>query len=341
MSEVKCIKYDIIKEDIDTTLHKLLWDIQFDLISVPRELRSFARHNDVPVFQMKVEIFEEDDIIVNISYMYPCERYIKSILSMAERNEYYVISTSGYNMIQANEWHHLMTLKSDHIQVETTGMGQYLLMNFEFKFKVINNIRFKYESPNLKTRYNFQTFFITSLFSDVVLISNDGKEFKVHKIMLASQSDVFCAHISHDTCEAITNTIKSPFDAEVLEAVLSYIYGDKVVGIHKTTEQILIAADFYHIDGLKSLCEQELCQRINIENAVTLLELADAHNAVKLKNDALNFIKDNRADMIIKTTAWAELKSVHIVKLLFEAVKCGKECNVIYYECEFGTFFVA
>jgi hypothetical protein len=46
----------------------------------------------------------------------------------------------------------------------------------------------------------------------------------------------------------------------------------------------------YALDRLKTLCEESLCNNVDIENVADTLILADLHSATQLKCQAIDFI---------------------------------------------------
>jgi len=73
--------------------------------------------------------------------------------------------------------------------------------------------------------------------------------------------------------------------------VLEYLYTDTVcdisvdIGIH-----LLIAGELFMLDRLKALCEDSIRREVNVHNAIEILVTCHQHNAVGLKDIALEFI---------------------------------------------------
>lgn len=88
-------------------------------------------------------------------------------------------------------------------------------------------------------------------------------------------------------------------EPEVFKALLQFIYTDSTNFCMKrlTREgkidlrmQLLAAADRYDVEMLKFDYEILLCKSLDIENAATMLVLADQHNCSKLKDSCIKFI---------------------------------------------------
>ena len=139
-----------------------------------------------------------------------------------------------------------------------------------------------------------------SKFSDVVLIALPKKdsnskpfEFPAHKVILAARSPVFARMFEHDMQESSSNKVKvDDLDPDTLKEMLVYMYTGQVPKIEqdKVAYGLLYAADKYQLDHLKSLCEQHIICRLQVNNASQIIQLAHLHNAPELKRIALQFL---------------------------------------------------
>ena len=144
--------------------------------------------------------------------------------------------------------------------------------------------------------------FVSSRFTDVTILCGE-KEFNCHKAILAERSSVFESMFTIEMKEAMENevTIKD-MDAETCQQMLLYIYSSKVEAIDKegNAESLLAAAEKYDLKGLKTLTENHLSANLNIDNVMSLLVLADLHCASTLRSLALQFVADNRKQIVAK-----------------------------------------
>merc|ERR1711902_409001 len=134
-------------------------------------------------------------------------------------------------------------------------------------------------------------------FSDVTLICGE-KRFSCHKFILSARSDVFKAMFSHEnTKEGQTNQAEiTDTDPDTLEQLLKYIYSDKLeCDMPNLASSLMTAADKYNIPRLKSLCEESICNNIEVSNAADILVLAHMYEASNLKVMAIDFIMNNFA----------------------------------------------
>ncbi|XP_037303429.1 speckle-type POZ protein-like [Manduca sexta] len=276
-------------------------------------------------FQLKMQFLGRDNDIIEIYYLSPNPVFLKSLLTIClKRFEERTIVIKEYHTIQANKWQYLATLfKRDIASYE--GRDVYLLsdgsLRIKFQFMVTNDIKVEHSNvPEAQLSDDFENLLNNGLFSDVTMKSAEGTEYKVHKAVLASRSAVLKAHFEHNTTECYTNTIESPLEADVLREVLTFIYSDKAPRVDEIPEKLLAAADYYQLNRLKSLCEEALHKRLTVENAIETLQLADLHSANTLKQLTLEFIKDGQARLITTTDGWAKVKSVELIKRIYEYI---------------------
>ncbi|XP_034836524.1 speckle-type POZ protein-like [Maniola hyperantus] len=276
-------------------------------------------------FQLKMQFLGRDNDIIEMYYLSPNPVFLKSILTIClKRFEERSIVIKEYHTVQGNKWQYLATLFKRDI-ASYDGRDTFLLsdgsLRLKFQFMVTNDIKVdRANIPEAQLSHDFENLLSNGLFSDVTMKSAEGNEYKVHKAVLASRSVVLKAHFEHNTIECQTNVVESPLEADVLIEVLTFIYSDKAPRVDEIPERLLAAADYYQLSRLKSLCEEALHKRLTVENAIETLQLADLHSAKILKQLTLEFIKDGQAKLITKTEGWAKVKSVELIKTIYEYI---------------------
>ncbi|CAH2088256.1 unnamed protein product [Euphydryas editha] len=276
-------------------------------------------------FHLKMQFLGRDNDIIEIYYLSPDPVFLKSILTIClKRFEERSIVIKEYHTVQANKWQYLATLFKRDI-TGYDGRDIFLLndgsLRLKFQFIVSNDIKVEHSNvPEAQLSNDFENLLNNGLFSDVIMKSVEGNEYKVHKAVLASRSLVLKAHFEHNTTECQTNIVESPLEAEVLNEVLIFIYTDKAPSVDDVPEKLLAAADYYQLSRLKSLCEEALHKKLTVENAIETLQLAELHSAKILKQLTLEFIKDGQAKLITKTEGWAKVKSVDLIKAIYEYI---------------------
>jgi speckle-type POZ protein len=157
------------------------------------------------------------------------------------------------------------------------------------------------------------------MFTDVV-IKSGKEEFKVHKIILASQSPVFRKMFEVDMKEkrsgVLTITDLSP---AVVSDLVTFLYTGTAPNIRTLTTDLLNAAKKYELSRLHTMCENELKKRVCVANVVEMISLADLYEALSLKRECLKFIRLN-LNSVKKTRQWEDLKerSGALLKEIFE-----------------------
>ncbi|XP_065214359.1 speckle-type POZ protein B-like [Planococcus citri] len=158
-------------------------------------------------------------------------------------------------------------------------------------------------------------------FCDVTLSVN-GQQFKAHKGILAARCSVFKAMFKHRMREAKSSRVEiTDIKPDVFRELLHYIYTGKVKYMETATfMDLLVAADKYDLQSLKSLCGVALNKHLTHDNAANILIIADSHQSEKLKAAAISFIKSN-AFVVMSTDGWKDMLN-HYPNLVWE-VKNG------------------
>ncbi|KAG8184549.1 hypothetical protein JTE90_012638 [Oedothorax gibbosus] len=188
----------------------------------------------------------------------------------------------------------------------------------------------QFKVPECRLSDDIGELFENQKFSDVIL-SVEGKEFCVHKAILAARSPVFAAMFEHDMEESKQNRVEiTDMEADVLKALLQFIYTGRVHKLDNWADELLAAADKYALDRLKVLCEEELCQNLSVESAAESLVLADLHNAEQLKTYTIDFI-NSHAQEIMETAGWKTMVTMRptLIAEVFRALATQQSPQVI------------
>ena len=151
------------------------------------------------------------------------------------------------------------------------------------------------------------------LFTDVVLVA-DGKEYKAHKVVLASQSQFFSSRFSErwvspkaDGSSGDERVNLTDVPAVILEVMLAYMYSGKVENIGSVAHQLLPAAEEYGLVGLRQVCEEELIESLTSKTVVNMLVHAADHNGPNLKKACIEFVVHNTA-AVRRSEGWGKLR---------------------------------
>uniref|UniRef100_A0A914HFR4 BTB domain-containing protein n=1 Tax=Globodera rostochiensis TaxID=31243 RepID=A0A914HFR4_GLORO len=137
------------------------------------------------------------------------------------------------------------------------------------------------------------------------------RELMAHKIVLAARSPVFSAMLEPHTEEAQKSEVYyEDIDFEVMREMLFYMYSGRSPMLQQMALDLLAVADRFQLIGLKEMADQVLRAGLSTDNVCRNLVLADMHNALDLKTDALRFIAQY-SNNVIMTDGWAEMVKEH------------------------------
>ncbi|XP_064464742.1 speckle-type POZ protein-like [Ornithodoros turicata] len=157
------------------------------------------------------------------------------------------------------------------------------------------------EGPSLMD--DFARLYDDDDYADVTLIA-EGKDFRVHKIILAMRSPVFAAMLKNNMKEKQENRVHlDDISAEALQEMITFIYTDTAPNMAPLAVDLLHAAEKYDLKRLKSMCVYSLASSLSVDNAVEILRLSITLNADGLRDFALCYIKVHLVD-VGKTDGW-------------------------------------
>ena len=156
-----------------------------------------------------------------------------------------------------------------------------------------------------------------NLFTDVTIVTADKKEFRAHKVILASQSKFFKTRFSsrwmttrhqYPTHGQSGDRVEmTDVSATVMETMISYMYTGEVSRIETIAMDVLPVAEVYGLEGLRKMCERALAKSLNVENAIDILVRANSYNAQDLKKVCMDYICLNIM-LIRKSEGWKKLR---------------------------------
>ena len=153
--------------------------------------------------------------------------------------------------------------------------------------------------------------------SDLVIQSQDGKKFGVHKSILSTKSSVFASILDQPFFELISDPEYNEIDSgdgvdrvrakqlhsEILEEILHFIYTNSLINASKFAKNLIEVADIYKLPDLKAYCEHHLSMNLSPSNIAEILLIANKHKCNELKNSVLKYCKTYR-DYIFKDEDW-------------------------------------
>lgn len=282
-------------------------------------------------FQFKIQFSGRNYDIMEIYYLSQNPVFLSTKFYILGRyNNKYKEITKTYHLLEVNKWQYLTTMMCNNLY-EYVLHDDTLNLKFLFTIPDIKLDRSQYLNE-VEFSNDFHRLLINDIFSDITIKSSDGKEYRAHKAVLACRSAVLKANFEHNTTECITNIVESPFESEVLHDVLKFMYSNEAPKIDEIPMKLLLAADYYQLYRLKYLCEEALYRKLNLDNAIETLALANLHSADKLKQLTLEFIKDGQAKLITTTKGWHKLESVEIIKQIYKYTMVNNDDTVEYID---------
>ena len=130
---------------------------------------------------------------------------------------------------------------------------------------------------------------------DLILVVNDGNEFKAHRNVLSEASPFFDKLVNCDMKEKKEGVVRLEMftDAQMAD-VLQFIYnGDVQISTREDAENLFVAGDYLLISKLKSIAAEFLAKALSIFNCVSTFQLANMYFCEKLICSTRKFILSN------------------------------------------------
>ncbi|CAN6311066.1 unnamed protein product [Urochloa humidicola] len=125
-----------------------------------------------------------------------------------------------------------------------------------------------------------------------------GETFRAHRYILAARSPVFKAELLGEMRESTVTGDCIRIDdmlVQVFKALLHFVYNDSLPEMEAQEEAVMAqhlleAADRYDMPRLKLICEDKLCNNLEVSSVATTLVLAEQHNCLGLKEACIEFL---------------------------------------------------
>ncbi|XP_068684079.1 kelch-like protein 3 [Montipora foliosa] len=149
-----------------------------------------------------------------------------------------------------------------------------------------------------------------------VTVSVKDKEFKAHRLVLAAASPFFLSLLVSDMREGKEQFIRIELEeatGSVMEEVLKYVYTGNVAVTKDTAHNLVAAADYLLLPGLKALACNCLEENITIENCIFNYYFADKYHCLELMEESCGFINANFSS-VMKTEDFVKLDIEQVMK---------------------------
>ncbi|KAL9962964.1 hypothetical protein ACROYT_G032122 [Oculina patagonica] len=131
---------------------------------------------------------------------------------------------------------------------------------------------------------------------DVILVVEDGKEFKAHKQVLSEASPFFEKLLNSDMKESKEGVVRlEMFSESVMGNTLEFIYTGNVQILTKDNDarDLIIMADYLLLQNLKTLAGGVLLQLLNVSNCVSNYYVFERYQCEELFSKIQKFILAN------------------------------------------------
>lgn len=181
---------------------------------------------------------------------------------------------------------------------------------------ILDEDKSKFCEPKISD--DFEKLLVDEKFTDLTVISADGKKLLVHKGILAARSPVFEAMFEHEMLEKKQNSVEiKDIDHVVLLELFRFMYCRKVNNIETLLCELLRAAEKYSVEGLKITCEETMLLNLDKKNAIEYLIEAYQNNSTIVKI-IIDFIVKYSKE-IVKSTEF-KLLGVSYPDLMYKIV---------------------
>ena len=130
---------------------------------------------------------------------------------------------------------------------------------------------------------------------DVILVVEDGKEFKAHRQVLSKASPFFEKLLNSDMKDSKEGIVRlEAFSESVMGNTLDFIYtGNVQILAEDIARDLIIMADYLFIRNLKTLAEEVLLQRLNFSNCFSNYYFSERYQCNILFSKTKEFIIAN------------------------------------------------
>ena len=131
--------------------------------------------------------------------------------------------------------------------------------------------------------------------SDVIIKTEDKKEYLAHKCMLSARLDYFKSMFCMGWCEtkSESTTVTLPHASQYIQVLLDFVYTDFDCVPSEDPEflcNILVMADSLLIPRLVQICEKQLATLLTLKNVGEILQLAAEFHTLQLKTNCMDFV---------------------------------------------------
>ncbi|GBN42315.1 Kelch-like protein 17 [Araneus ventricosus] len=153
--------------------------------------------------------------------------------------------------------------------------------------------------------------------TDGTLQTDDGKNFRIHRVVLSQSSSYFRALFSFHLNQ---ETVVIPcIDSELFEIILIYIYTNKIALDEKNVYDLLMVLDYLLLDDLLKSCEAFAIQNMTSTNCLSLLTVASDCNRSAVFEKCYRYVLVHFEDILEASNGEFEILPLNILNQLLES----------------------
>lgn len=225
-------------------------------------------------------------------------------MKLAHQHKLVRLKTICINFFLANRQEILA--KEDILLLDKELMAELLKLDGEKPLPIEN------EKPKLFIQNHLDQLYISKEYSDIILVSKDGKKFPCHKPILVAASEYFALMFTRDFQESRQREIIiDSIDGNLLEMVLRFIYtGDDTF---TTNFEILVElyqfAEMILLQDLSEVITKQMMRMVSRGNALEVLLLClNANIEGKVKDRCHRVIRSTNKDELLDTIIEMQFK---------------------------------
>jgi len=212
---------------------------------------------------------------------------------------------------------------TDQCNIIQNSLSELLYLAKEFHFVSLINYLENQDSSGLSLIHSLEHLVNNKAFSDIAF-DVEGTIIPAHKLILQVRTEYFHRMFSSGLRESQSNIIRI-FDCSpsTFIDILKFIYIDSCFISEDNCNSLMEQANFFQLDRLKAICENYWRDNLNVNNACSIIQIADRFNATQLRDYAREFIFSHIQE-VITTEGFKELDQVLVSQILLAAVQRSK-----------------
>ncbi|CAH1230264.1 KLHL9 [Branchiostoma lanceolatum] len=203
---------------------------------------------------------------------------------------------------------------ADNNQVDSMKMASFIDANESAKPRGQTYVLSVHSASVLRNLNDYRL--QDGLLCDVTLVA-EGREFAVHRAVMAAASEYFRAMFTGDMKEATEPNVElRGMPAIGLEHIIDFAYTSKICLCMDRIRDVLMAATYIQLTPIIDFCSEFLISEINIDNCVDIGHIAHDYHLAKVDKTVDDFILRNFSVLARKEEDFVRITLEKLVFLL-------------------------